>query len=113
MTRLVLAMLLIFNAGFLFANPKVKQDKVWVSTLLGWCGGAEESEYFNGFCKGYLTGVRNTVQDLCLQGNVTEGEFHSFIIAELRLKQREAGQGTSISASDTILKIISDRWPCD
>ncbi len=102
MTRLILAMLLIFNAGFLFANQNAKQEKTTVTTLLMWCDGAEQNEYFNGFCTGYLEGVRNTVQDLCVQEKVTEGEFNSFIIAELRLKKREGGQDGSISASDTI-----------
>ena len=112
MTRLVLAMLLIFNAGFLFANPKAKPAKATITTLLMWCGETMQNESFNNFCEGYLNGVRDTAYDWCLQGKVTESEFRSLIIAELRLKKREAEDG-SISASDTILKIISDRWPCD
>ena len=113
MTRLILAVLLIFTTGNVFAYPKVAQAKIGVYWLLAACDETDESSMAKGYCKGYIEGVRNNMQQWCVPENVTIGELDSYVVAALRLLKHDLKDDGFIIASDAIVKVISDRWPCD
>lgn len=73
------------------------------------CLQRDDSDYARGFCDGVIEAVYSMMDGWCVPNNVTHGQVKALVRAGLPIKM---GDAPLMDASDAIIELIQEAWPC-
>jgi hypothetical protein len=75
------------------------------------CQQSGQSEYARGFCDGSIEAIYSSMDGWCVPDSVTHGQVQSLVKSGLARKLSNGGP--LMRASDGVIEIIQEAWPCD